>query len=145
MTLEENKKTARRHIDLTWNKGHLALAEQLQSKDFIYRSALLGNSLPAAEFFQFVQKVRHAMPTLEAVIEECIAEGERVVTWTTLIGTIERPVDGYAVSDRVLSPSLIAFWSFNSVGEIREICTLLDMGNAQSGSERAEPTQHATS
>lgn len=140
MTLEENKKTARRHIDLTWNKGHLALAEQLQSKDFIYRSALLGNSLPAGDFVLFIQKIRHAMPTLEAVVEECIAEGERVVTWSTLIGTIERPVDGYPVSDRVLSYSLVAFWTFNSSGEIREICTLLDMENvrAQLGLERTE-------
>lgn len=141
MLLENNKKTVRRHIELSWNKGHPALAEQLQSRDFIYRSALLGHSLDAREYAQFMEKVRHAMPDLEVIIEECLAEGDRVVTWCTLIGTLQRPVEGYPVTDRVLSYSLVAFWTFNSFGEIREINTLLDMENvrARLGLEPREP------
>ena len=127
MTPEKNKKTACRHIDLTCNKGHMALAERLQSRDFIYRSALLGTSLPPGEFVSFLQRVRHAMPSLEVVGEECLAEDNRVVTWSTLIGSIEHSLGGMPASDRVLSYSVVAFWTFNSKGEISEICTLLDM------------------
>ncbi|PKL98480.1 MAG: hypothetical protein CVV19_11720, partial [Gammaproteobacteria bacterium HGW-Gammaproteobacteria-9] len=37
MSLDDRKKLVRQHIDLTWNRGRLALAEHLHSKDFLYK------------------------------------------------------------------------------------------------------------
>lgn len=132
MSLEEMKKRVRQHIDLTWNKGRLALAEQLHSADFLYKSSFVGRALDSAGFSRMVLEIRSAMPELEVVLEECIAEGNKVVTWSTLIGTIDKPALGYPPSDKVLSISAMAFWTLAPNGDIREICTMFDMESFRS-------------
>ncbi|WPC06077.1 ketosteroid isomerase-related protein [Pseudomonas sp. MBLB4123] len=127
MSLEERKKLVRRHIDLSWNKGHLALVEQLHSQDFLYKSSFAGRPLNSPSFAQLVREIRRAMPDLEVVVEECVAEGNKVVTWSTLIGTIEQPALGYPPSDKVLSISAMAFWTLTPANEVQEICTMFDM------------------
>ena len=127
MSLEEHKKVVRQHIDLSWNRGRLALAEQLHSSDFLYKSSFTGAALDSAGFAHLVEEVRQAMPDIQVVLEECIAEGNKVFTWSTMIGTIERPAFGYPASDRVLSISARAFWTLNHSDEIQEICTMFDM------------------
>ncbi|WP_312591932.1 ketosteroid isomerase-related protein [Stutzerimonas nitrititolerans] len=127
MSLERNKKLARKHIDLTWNRGHMALAEQLHSKDFLYKSSFVGRPLGSAGFLAMVEEIRTAMPDLEVVVEECLAEADKVVTWSTLIGTIQKPALGYSPSDKVLSISAMAFWTLTPTGQVREICTMFDM------------------
>lgn len=132
MSLDERKRVVRQHIDLSWNKGCLALAEQSHSKDFLYKSSFIGRPLGSAAFAQMVLDIRHAMPDLEVVVEECIAEGNKVVTWCTLIGTIQRPALGYPPSDKVLSISAMAFWTMTPSNEIQEICTMFDMESFRS-------------
>jgi|SRR3990167_616506 len=132
MSLDDRKKLVRQHIDLSWNKGYLALVEQLHSKDFLYKSSFVGHPLGSAAFVQMIQDIRQAMPDLQVVIEECIAEGAKVVTWSTLIGTIEKPALGYPPSDKVLSISAMAFWTLSPSNEIQEICTVFDMESFRS-------------
>ncbi|MGK9066107.1 ketosteroid isomerase-related protein [Stutzerimonas chloritidismutans] len=127
MSLEERKRLVRHHVDLTWNRGHMALAEQLHGKDFLYKSSFVGHALDSSAFIALVRQIRTAMPDLEVVIEECVAEGDKVMTWSTLIGTIETPALGYPPSDKVLSISAMAFWLLSPSGQIREICTMFDM------------------
>ncbi|VXB64395.1 conserved hypothetical protein [Pseudomonas sp. 8AS] len=132
MSLEEMKKRVRQHIDLSWNKGRLALAEQLHSPDFLYKSSFIGRPLNSAAYVQMVLDIRSAMPDLEVVLEECIAEGHKVVTWSTLIGTIQKPALGYPPSDKVMSISAMAFWNLTPAGDIHEICTMFDMESFRS-------------
>ena len=124
---DDRKRVARQHIDLSWNKGRVALAEQLQSKDFLYKSSFMPGPLDGEGYREMVLKLRDAMPDLEVVVEECIAEDSHVFTWCTLIGSIHKPALGYPPSDRILSISAMAFWTFNSRGEVQEICTMFDM------------------
>ncbi len=127
MSLDDRKKLVRQHIDLTWNRGHLALAEHLHSKDFLYKSSFIGRPLGSAEFLDMVRQIRQAMPELEVVVEECLAEGNRVVTWSTLIGSIAQPAFGYPPSDKVLSISAMALWTITPTQQVQEICTMFDM------------------
>ncbi|MCQ4302542.1 hypothetical protein C1170_07075 [Stutzerimonas frequens] len=127
MSLDDRKKLVRQHIDLTWNRGHLALAEHLHSKDFLYKSSFIGRPLGSAEFLDMVRQIRQVMPELEVVVEECLAEGNRVVTWSTLIGSIAQPAFGYPPSDKVLSISAMAFWTITPTQQVQEICTMFDM------------------
>ncbi len=127
MSLDDLKRLVCQHIDLSWNKGRLALSERLHSKDFLYKSSFIGRPLNSGAFTQMVHDIRLAMPDLQVVVEECIAEGNKVVTWSTLIGTIEKPAFGYPPSDKVLSISAMAFWTLTPSGEIQEICTMFDM------------------
>ena len=127
MSLDDLKRLVCQHIDLSWNKGRLALSERLHSKDVWHRSSVIGRPLNSGAFTQMVHDSRLAMPDLQVVVEECIAEGNKVVTWSTLIGTIEKPAFGYPPSDKVLSISAMAFWTLTPSGEIQEICTMFDM------------------
>lgn len=127
MSLDDNKRLVRQHIDLSWNRGHLALAEKLHSKDFLYKSSFVGHAMASPAFAAMVTQIRTAMPDLEVVVEDCVAEGDKVVTWSTLIGTIETPALGYPPSDKVLSISAMAFWTLTPGQQIREICTMFDM------------------
>ena len=132
MSLDDLKRLVCQHIDLSWNKGCLALSERLHSKDFLYKSSFVGRPLNSGAFTQMVHDIRLAMPDLQVVVEECIAEGNKVVTWSTLIGTIEKPAFGYPPSDKVLSISAMAFWTLTPSGEIQEICTMFDMESFRS-------------
>ncbi|MCY1353384.1 hypothetical protein D9M68_492280 [compost metagenome] len=145
MTLDDMKKLVRNHIDLSWNKGRLALAEQLHSKAFLYKSSFVGKPLNSAGYCQMVQDIRKAMPDLEVLIEECLAEGNKVFSWSTLVGTIEKPTLGYPASDKVVSISAMACWTLNSSGEVEEICTMFDMESfrAQLGLETRPFTEIA--
>ena len=40
----------------------------------------MGRPLNSPAFTQMVKDIRHAMPDLQVVVEECIAEGYKVVT-----------------------------------------------------------------
>ncbi|MBU0900806.1 MAG: ester cyclase [Gammaproteobacteria bacterium] len=139
MPLDDRKKLVRQHIELSWNKGRSMLAEQLHSKDFLYKSSFMGRPLNSPAFSQMVKDIRHAMPDLQVVVEECIAEDYKVVTWSTLIGTIQRPALGYQPSDKVLSISAMAFWTLTPSHEIQEICTMFDMESFRS--QLGMPTQ----
>ncbi|MNQ74032.1 SnoaL-like polyketide cyclase [compost metagenome] len=140
VSLDDMKRLVRQHIDLSWNKGRLALAEQLQSKDFLYKSSFISRPFNSATYCRMVQNIREAMPDLEVVVEECIAEGNKVVTWSTLIGSIQKPALGYPPSDKILSISAMAFWTFNSLGEVQEICTMFDMESFRA--QQGLSTQH---
>lgn len=147
MSMDDKKKVVHQHIDLTWNKGRLALAEQLHAPDFLYKSSFIGHPINSAQFSKLVMEIRQAMPDLQIVVEDCIAEDNRVFTWSTLIGTIEKPALGYPASDKVLSIAAMALWTLTPGNEIREICTMFDMENfrAQLGlhtrsfAEKAQP------
>ena len=127
MSPEALKKIARQHIDLTWNKGRLGLVARLHSKDFIYKSSFANATLDSDGFVELVEGIRHAMPDIQVVIEDCIVEGLQVCTWSTMIGIISQPAFGYPASDKVVSIAAMAFWRFNNKGEIQEICSLFDM------------------
>ncbi len=90
MPSHDLKRLARHHIELSWNKGRMALVEQLHSKDFLYKSSFIGHPLDTAGYIRLLQDIRTAMPDLEVVVEDCIGEERKVFTWSTLIGTIVR-------------------------------------------------------
>jgi len=127
MQREEMKRVVRRHIELSWNKGHLHLVGHLHSPNFLYKSSFVGHALNGEGFIAMVTQIRDAMPDLEVIIEDCVAEGDQVATWSTLIGCIAKPALGYPTSDKVLAISAMAFWRFDRMGQIVEICTMFDM------------------
>ncbi|WP_421682088.1 SnoaL-like domain-containing protein [Stutzerimonas urumqiensis] len=141
MSPDERKRRVRSHVDLTWNKGRLALAERLQSRYFIYKGSFIGQPLDSAGFARIVRQVREAMPGLEVVIDECLSDGDKVVTSSTLIGTLEKPAFGYTPSDRVLAIAAMSIWTLTPTGDILELSTLLDLGGAhkQLGLDRRAP------
>lgn len=131
MSPDERKRRVRQHIDLSWSKGRLALAEQLQSRYFSYKSSFIAQPVNSAGFGLIVREIRLAVPDLEVVVDECLSEGNRVVTSSTLFGTLERPAFGYPPSNKILTIAAMSIWTLNPGGDIEEINTLFDLESAR--------------
>lgn len=127
MSPDERKRRVRKHIELSWNKGRLALAEQLQSRYFSYRNSFIGQSVDSAAFSRIVREIRSAMPDLEVVVDECLTEGNKVVTSSTLFGTLTKPAFGYQPSGKILSVAIMSIWTLAPCGSIEEINSPFDL------------------
>ncbi len=62
MSLDDNKRLVRQRIDLSWNRGHLALAQKLHSKEFLYKSSFVGHPMARPEFAAMVTQICTAIP-----------------------------------------------------------------------------------
>ncbi|MBE7375986.1 ester cyclase [Pseudomonas lopnurensis] len=127
MSADGRKKRVCNHIDLSWNKGRLALSEQMQSKYFSYKGSFISRPLNSAGFAELVRTVRSAMPDLEVVVDECVCEGHKVVTSSTAMGTLATPLLGYPASDKILAIAAMSVWTLNPAGDIEEVTTLVDL------------------
>ena len=131
MSPEERKRRVRQHIDLSWSKGRLALAEQLQSRYFNYKSSFITQPVNSEGFKLIVREVRQAMPDLEVIVDECISEGNRVVTSSTLFGTLQKAVFGRAPNGKILTVAAMSIWTLNPSGDIDELNTLFNLESAR--------------
>jgi steroid delta-isomerase-like uncharacterized protein len=89
MSTEQNKTLVRRYWEEVWNKGNLAVADELIASDFD------GHPQPSDPDFgrgpagqkQLVGMYRTAFPDVRMTIEDMTAEGDRVVLRWTARGT----------------------------------------------------------
>jgi steroid delta-isomerase-like uncharacterized protein len=87
MSTEELKAIARRYIEEVWNKGNLALIDELFTPDHINHSPSAGQMAGPEGLKQLIASFRNAAPDLHFTIDDMIAEGDRVVTRWTARGT----------------------------------------------------------
>jgi steroid delta-isomerase-like uncharacterized protein len=89
MSTEQNKALVRRYWGDVWNKGNLALVDELIATDFD------GHPLPSDPDFgrgpagqkQLVGLYRGAFPDMQMTIDDMAADGDRVVLRWTARGT----------------------------------------------------------
>ncbi len=124
-SLEENKKLATKFIELTWNQGRFNLARNLVRRDFNYHASLLNQTFGYDMAAQVIQMVRHSMEDFEVMIEDVIAEGDRVVTQSSFCGTLVKPMFGFKPSKNVVTFAAVSFWQIKK-GQIQSLSTLLD-------------------
>ncbi len=74
MAPDEHKALVRRFVDEVWNRGNLAVADELLSP------------AEAGPVKERVIQVRTEVPDVEITIEEIVAEGDLVVTFETVRG-----------------------------------------------------------
>ena len=79
--LEENKALIRRWFEEVWNKGRAeAIAEMMSEECINHGLSETGEPLHGASgFLPFHTQFREAFPNLRVVVEDAIAEGDRVV------------------------------------------------------------------
>ena len=123
MSPEEQKRRVVKHVELSWGKGRLALAEQLQSRYFTYKSSFISQPVNSAGFGLIVREIRSAMEDLEVVVDECLSEGNRVVTSSTLFGTLTKPAFGHSPTGKILTVAVMSFWTLNPNGDIETACS----------------------
>ena len=124
-SLEENKKLTEKFIELTWNQGRFNLAKNLVSRDFTYHASLLNQTFGYDMAAQVIQLVRHSMEDFEVMIEDVVAEGDRVVTQSSFCGTLVKPMFGFQPSKNVVTFAAVSFWKIKK-GKVQSLSTLLD-------------------
>jgi len=91
MSTEENKDIARRAIEELWNKGNMAVADELLAANFVNHDPVGGPEGPETSnleaYKQGIIDFRTDFPDFHVTIEEMIAEGDKVVIRWTCTGT----------------------------------------------------------
>ena len=93
MSTEQNKSIVRRWVENGWNKGNLALVDELYTPDYTLHDAQATAPVnSAAAFKQYVMSYRTAMPDLHFAIDDLVAEGDKVAWRFTARGTQTGPL-----------------------------------------------------
>jgi hypothetical protein len=122
--LEQNKDVVKRYWDGKWNKRQPSTLDELQTPDVVYHSPTL-NMNGVEEYKRVYGGYRAALQDTEVVIEDMIAEGDKVMTRTRLSGVHGGELEGIPPSGNRFS--CISYTVFRLVHDkIAEEWELLD-------------------
>jgi steroid delta-isomerase-like uncharacterized protein len=119
MSAEENKDIVRRFWGV-WEEGNIDLVDELLAPDYVNRTPATPDQPTGPEGVKgVVGMFRSGMPDLRVVIEDMIADGDKVAVRYTLEGTHEGELFGVPPTGRRLSIKSIAIERVSD-GKIRE-------------------------
>lgn len=126
MSTEDNKAIARRWSEELWSQGNLTVADEIVAPDYIRHDG--GDSFPARgpeDVKRLVTMVRAMMPDLQIVVEDLIAEGDKVVSHYTAVATDTQGFRGRPPTGKeIRTPTIQIFRFANS--KIVESWTIRD-------------------
>ena len=100
MSAESNKAAVRRLMEEGVNRGDDAVIDQYVSPDFMTREGESMSAAGAEGFKELAAVFRTAFPDGRFIIEDILAEGDKVVTWASFTGTHEGPLQGIPPTGR---------------------------------------------
>jgi steroid delta-isomerase-like uncharacterized protein len=100
MSTEENKTVVRRFFEELLSTDNLAVADELLSPDFYFYFAGSPDPMDLESYKGFLAARREAFPDRRFVVEDMIAEGEKVSARFTMRGTHKGELRGIAPSGR---------------------------------------------
>jgi steroid delta-isomerase-like uncharacterized protein len=104
MSAEENKAIMRRYFEGAWEQGDLELLDELLAPDYVNHNPATPDMPTGPEGVKgVVSMFRSGIPDLTVVIEDMIAEGDKVATRYTLEGTHEGELFGVPPTGKRLS------------------------------------------
>ncbi len=106
MAEEENKAIVRRTWEELFNQGKLETADELISASFLNHAAP-STTLGPASFRQLVLFYRNAFPDVKFIIEDILADGDKVVMRNSFSGTHQGTFMGIAPTGRHVSQEQI--------------------------------------
>lgn len=128
--LEENKNIVSSHLDLAWNQGDFDALEPHIASGFFYKTSFSEDFMDKNGYFGFISQMRTAVPDLRVELEEVLAEGNRVMSYVSFIGTVEHDLFDIKPSDRIITFPAISLWEMRK-GSITNLNTMLDMFSLQ--------------
>ena len=145
MSTEDNKAVVRRLLDV-WETGGVDLIDELLAPDYVNHSPASPEQPTGPEGLKgAVSMFRSAIPDLKMVVEDIIAEGDKVVLRYTLQGTHEGELFGIPPTGNRLSVKSIAVERVSD-GQIREHWRVSDeLGMMQQLGVIPEPGQESSS
>lgn len=112
MSVEENKSSQRRVWEEVFNKGNLAVVDELFAPSYSFRSPLGIEAKGPESFKQMVAMMRAALPDIHVTVDDILGEGDKVVTRFTITGTFKGEMMGIAPTGKkgTFSGILITQW-----------------------------------
>lgn len=107
MPIEENKAIVRSYFEALLNQGHVAVAAEFISHDYVNRGDPPQGG--AAGYAERVGLTRTAFPDLQVTFEDLIAEGDLVAYHTTWRGTHLGPFRGIPPTGKPITFTVTAF------------------------------------
>jgi predicted ester cyclase len=121
---EKHEATVRRLMDETWNKGNLAVLDELLTPDHVSHDPMNpSGGLQAVK--DSIKKYRSAFPDCRCEIDELLTVGDRVVVRWHFSGTHKNQFEGIAPTGRRVSGTGISIERFAG-DKIRETYTNWD-------------------
>lgn len=97
MSAEENKAIVRREVEEIFVQGNLDAADEIYAPNYVGHDPTLPEDIRGVEGAkQYAAMYRNAFPDLEAIVEDQIAEGDKVATRYTVRGTHQGELEGIA-------------------------------------------------
>lgn len=129
---ETNKAQFRRTYEEMFNKGNLAIIDELIAPDCINHEVPPGmNNRGSESARQVVMMLRTAFPDLHFTIEELVAEGDTVAARLTLSGTHQGRLMGIAPTGRSIRQVSMHFVRFRDGKGIEHRAVRDDLGLLQ--------------
>jgi steroid delta-isomerase-like uncharacterized protein len=100
---EHNKAFIRRWFEEVWNKGREEAIDEMFAEEGVANGLVDERGQPLrgpAGFKPFFHKFREAFPEIEVVVEDAIAEGDRVAARCTVRGRHRGDALGFAATER---------------------------------------------
>ena len=105
MSAEENKAVIRRFFEELLSTDNLAVADEILSPDFHFYFAGSSDPMDLESYKEFLMARRAAFPDRRFVVEDMIAEGDKVSARFTMRGTHNGELRGIAPSGREVTMS----------------------------------------
>jgi steroid delta-isomerase-like uncharacterized protein len=139
MSAEQNKMMIQRWVEMAWNNGNLAIADEVYSADYLLHDPAGPIHGPEA-LKQFVATFHTAYPDIHATIEDMIAEGNKVVWRYTVRGTHQGEFMGIAPTgksitltgiliSRFVDDKVVEDWNnYDALGMLQQLGVIPSMG-----------------
>jgi steroid delta-isomerase-like uncharacterized protein len=136
MSTEDNKAIVRRYIHEAWNKGNVAVIDDLMSPEYTRHVSGCPTPLTRESHKKRILQIHRALPDLSMTVEDMIAAGDRVVCRVTLRGTqhgtfMGIPATGRHVTitgidiARVIDGRVVEHWAeMDTLGLIKQLGAL---------------------
>ena len=125
MSPETNKAIVRRLVEQVWNKRQIDLIEEFYSEDAVLHIAGMSSNSGPEGIRDAVNMILRAYPDLYLVIDDEIAEGNKVVNRWTVMGMYPSKMDDIPAMSKPVNQSGMAILNFSNA-RVTEFWFLFD-------------------
>jgi serine phosphatase RsbU (regulator of sigma subunit) len=119
-TEEENKASFRRYLEEAWNQSNLEVVDEVFDRYISHQPDGSVHERGPEDVKRFVGEFRSAFPDLHLIIEEQLAEGDKVVSRGTIRGTHQGEFRSMAPTGEEMEIPGMAVFRFSEEGKVVE-------------------------
>jgi steroid delta-isomerase-like uncharacterized protein len=120
VSAEENKAIFRRYVEEVSNEGNLELADEIFDRYIAHQSDGSTEERGPEDVKRFIGEFRQAFPDFRSVIEDQVAEGDKVATRWRASGTHQNEFRGITPTGHRIEVTGIGIFRFSEEGKVAE-------------------------